>query len=178
MDTFTLLIIVHLLGTVLAIGGATMIELHLTRALKDGQVSAEEGAMLRLDYSVVRWGFIISLLSGFGFLLMYKMSGQTFRLYDPVLWAKLILVIVVGTNTLLLQAHKVSLYWGAALSFVSWWSIGLLGVFLTNGVKFNLFGDYSFVASFMSVILTFVVAVVVGAFILHRIRKMINPLSS
>lgn len=174
MDIFTLLIIVHLLGTVLAIGGATMIELHLNRALKDGEISSDEGGMLALDYAIVRWGFIISLLSGFGFLLVYKMSGQTFRLYDPVLWAKMTLVIVVGTNALLLQSHKISLYWGAALSFVSWWSIGLLGVFLSNGIKFNIFGNYSFFNSFMSVILVFVVSVVVGAAALHFIRKQIN----
>jgi len=171
---YTFLIIAHLAGTALAIGGATMIELHLTRALKDRQVTGDEGAMLSLDYSIVRWGFVLSLLSGFGFLLMYKLSGQTFRLYDPVLWAKIAIVAIVAINALLLQSHKISLYWGAAFSFVSWWGIGLLGIFLTNGVKFNLFEVYSFFNSFISVILVFVTAVIVGAAVLHFIRKKVN----
>ena len=174
MDVYAWLLIAHLLGTVLAIGGATMIELHLTQALKDGKVSPDEGGMLALDYRAVRVGFAISLLSGFGFLLLYQFTGQLFRLYDPVLWAKMFIIIIVGVNALLLQAHKRSLYWGAALSFVSWWMIGLLGFFLTNGVKYNFLGDYSFFTSFMSVVVTFAVAVAVGAAVLHFIRSKVT----
>ena len=177
MDIYTILIITHLAGTALAIGGATMIEFHLTKALHDGKVSPDEGSMLAVDYKVVRIGFLVSVLSGFGFLIIYNVTGQTFRLYDPVLWAKLVIVIVVGTNALLLQAHKINLYWGAALSFVSWWTIGLLGVFMTNNVKFDLFSQYTFISSFMSVIIVFVVSVVIGAAILHFIRKKLNPSS-
>lgn len=171
MDIYSWLLITHLLGTVLAIGGATMIEFHLTQALKDGSVSPDEGGMLALDYSAVRIGFVVSLLSGFGFLLMYQISGQSFRLHDPVLWAKMLIVVVVGINALLLQAHKMSFYWGAALSFVSWWTIGLLGFFLTNGVKFNFIGDYSFINSFLSVMLAFFGAVIAGAYVLHIVRS-------
>ena len=173
MDLFTVLIILHLAGTFMAVGGATMIELHLTRALKDGQITPDEGSMLGLDYSLVRFGFVISILSGFGFLILYKLNGQAFRLHDPILWAKLVLVLIVGINALLLQAHKINLYWGAAFSFVSWWGIALLGIFLTNGVKFDLFGAHTFISTFMSVILLYAVAIVAGAYLLHIIRQRI-----
>ena len=175
MDIYVLLIIGHLAGTALAIGGATLIEFHLTKALKDGQVTPEEGAMLGVDYNVVRVGFIISVLTGFGFLLYYKFVGQHFRLYDPVLWAKFILVIIVGVNALLLQAHKINLYWGAAFSFVSWWGIGLLGVFLTNGVKFDIFDKNTFASIFTSVIITYAICVVAGAYVLHKVRSLFKP---
>lgn len=171
MDLHLWLVIGHLLGTVLAIGGATMIELHLTKALSDGSVSPEEGAMLQSDYLVVRIGFILSVLTGFGFLLLYKFDGQTAALYNPVLWAKITIVVIAGINALLLQARAISLYWGAALSFISWWSIGLLGIFLSNWVSFDLFGAGTFFSSYISVILAFVVSVAIGAFVLHIIRS-------
>lgn len=164
MDIYTLLIVAHIAGTILGVGGATMIEIILTKSLKDGTVSEDEREVLKPTYSVVRVGLVVSLLSGFGFLILYKLHGQTFRLYDPVLWAKLTAVMVIAVNAILLQSHKISLYWGSALSFVTWWLVAILGVFLTNGVKY----------SFVSIMVVYIIAVVVGAALLHFIRQRIT----
>lgn len=161
MDIYTLLVIAHLVGTILGVGGATMIEVALNKALMDGTMSPDEREILTPTYTVVRVGLIVSLISGFGFLLMYKFSGQTFRLYDPVLWAKLTVIVVIAINALLLQARKISLYWGSALSFVSWWLAVLLGVFLTNRVHY----------SYVAIMFVYVIAIVVGAALLHGIRQ-------
>lgn len=177
MDVYTLLILVHLAGTILGIGGATMIEVHLNKALQNREVSYDEKEILATDYAIVRIGLIVSILSGFGFLLLYKISGQTFKLYDPILWAKLAMVIVIAVNALLLQAHKISLYWGAAFSFVSWWTVGLLGVFLTNNVKFDFFGVHTFLSSFASAMLLYGFLVVIGAIVLDFIRKRLGVIS-
>ncbi len=174
MDAYTILVIMHIMGTVLGVGGATFIEFHLTMALKDKVVSKEEGTFLALDYKIVRIGLALGLISGFGFLLLYKVSGQTFRLYDPMLWAKISVVLIIALNALLLQAHKISLYWGAALSFVSWWSALVIGIFTTQSVKINFFGSYGFLPTYVSVILLYIVLVVCGAWILHRIRERIS----
>lgn len=78
MDTLTLLIIAHTVGTALGVGGATFVEIFLNKALKDGEVDPIESGFLKTTFSVVRWGLIISILSGFGFLLLYKFSGKPF----------------------------------------------------------------------------------------------------
>lgn len=155
-----LLIIAHIIGTILGVGGATMIEIILCKSLKDGTVSDDERNILAPTYTVVRVGLIVAILSGFGFLLVYKFNGQNFRLYDPVLWAKLMIIMVIAVNAILLQMHRVSLYWGSAFSFVSWWLVALLGIFLTNGIKH----------SFFSIMFVYALALIVGAALLHFIR--------
>ena len=160
MDIFTLLIIGHLVGTVLGVGGATMIEVHLNKALSDNDMSVDEREMLGLNFTVVRVGLVLALVTGFGFLVYYVTHGQEFRLQNPVLWAKLAMVVIVAVNALLLQAHKIGLYWGSALSFVTWWATMLVGIFLTNNVKFG----------FITIMVGYALAVVAGAFILHKMR--------
>ncbi len=168
MDSYTLLIIAHLVGTILGVGGATMLEVALNKSLQDGTVSEDERAILGPTYTVVRVGLIVAILSGFGFLLLYKFHGQAFRLYDPVLWAKLVALTVILINAIMLQLHKVSLYWGSALSCVSWWLVAILGIFLTNGVKY----------SFFSIMAVYILALVIGASLLHAIRTRIaKPIS-
>ncbi|MFT7644377.1 MAG: hypothetical protein ACI9BF_000020 [Candidatus Paceibacteria bacterium] len=164
MDIFTLLIIGHLVGTVLGVGGATMIEFHLNKALSDGNMSLDERSMLGLNFVVLRIGLVLALVTGFGFLVYYVTHGQAFRLQNPVLWAKLFMVVIVGVNALLLQSHKIGLYWGSALSFVTWWATMILGIFLTNNVRFD----------FITIMIGYLLAVVAGAFILHKIRDYVK----
>lgn len=164
MDLYLFLIIAHLIGTILGVGGATFIEIFLVKSLKDGQVDPTEGSFLKTTYTVVRIGLVLAILSGFGFLLYYQLNGQTFKLYNPLLWAKLTMVLIIALNAVLLQAHKISLYWGSALSFVTWYSAAIVGVFLTNVKLF----------SYFEVMITYAIMVVVGAFILDRIRKFLG----
>ena len=164
MDTYSLLIIGHLIGTVLGVGGATMIEVHLNRALADGTMSDDERGMLGLDFTVLRIGLVLSVFTGVGFILLYKMTGQEFRLQNPVLWAKMFMILIIVVNALLLQAHKISLYWGSALSFVTWWGAMILGFFLTNSIRYG----------FFEIIITYAIIIVAGAFVLHKIRTYIK----
>lgn len=172
MEIFVL--ITHLIGTILGVGGATMVELHLHQALKDKLVSADESAILAVDYTIIRVGLILAVLSGFGFLLLFKFNGEVEKMYDPILWAKLVMVMIIAVNAILLQAHKINLYWGAAFSFVSWWTVGILGVFLAEGQKLNFFSDDAFVSSFGSIMIVYGITVVVGAIILHQIRSIVS----
>lgn len=164
MDTYSTLILVHLLGTVLGVGGATMIEVHLNKALADGNMSVDERGMLGLNFVVLRIGLVLAVLSGIGFIILYQSTGQEFRLQNPVFWAKMLMVVIVLVNALLLQAHKISLYWGSALSFVTWWGIMVAGFFLTNGVRYG----------FWEIMITYAALVVAGAFVLHKIREWIK----
>ena len=164
MDMYLFLIIVHVIGTVIGVGGATMIEITLNKALEDGTVSNDEQGILKPTFTVVRAGLVLALLSGFGFLLSYKLQGFTSALYNEVLWAKIVIILMIGVNTLLLQAKKIGLYWGSAISFSSWWMAAILGLFLTNNVSY----------SFMGIIATYIVVTVVAAYVLHIIRERIH----
>jgi len=164
MDIYLALIIGHIAGTILGVGGATLIEVILNRSLADDQMSPDERSIMKSLFTTVRVGLVLAILTGFGFLLLYKFTGQTFRLYNPVLWAKLVIIMIIAVNTLLLQAHRISLYWGSAFSFISWWSAALLGVFLTNSVRY----------SFLEIMLVYVAAVLVGAVVLDWVRKWIK----
>ena len=164
MDAYSLLVIGHLIGTVLGVGGATMIEVQLNRALADGNMSADERGMLGLDFTVLRIGLILSVFTGVGFIIIYKMTGQEFRLANPVFWAKMAMILIITINALLLQAHKVSLYWGSALSFITWWGAMILGLFLTNGIRHG----------FIEIMVFYVILIVAGAYVLHKIREHIK----
>ena len=160
MDIYTFLVIAHIIGTILGVGGATFIEIFLNKALRDGEMDPIETDFLKTTFSVVRWGFVVAILSGFGFLIFYKFTGMTFKLYDPVLWAKLTVIMIIGVNTVLLQMRKISLYWGSALSFVSWYAAAILGVMLSGATY-----------SYLSIMFVYIAAVVVGSVILDIIRK-------
>ena len=168
MDIHTFLIIGHIAGTILGVGGATFIEIHLNMALKDGKMTDEEKIVMGKDFLVTRIGMIVAVLTGFGFVLEYYLNNQLFRLMDGVFWAKMAIIVIINMNAYLLDKHKVGLYWGSAFSFVSWWTAMVLGTFLTNGVKFF---PGNVPVSFISIMLVYSVAVVCGAFILHKIRS-------
>ncbi|MCH7530024.1 hypothetical protein IIB50_02825 [Patescibacteria group bacterium] len=160
MDVFTLLIIGHLIGAVLGVGGATFIEIFLNKALRDGEIDPIEGSFLKTTFSVVRIGLIISIFTGIGFLLVYRFYDESFRLYDPTLWAKLTVIGVIVVNALLLQAHKIPIWLGSPLSFVSWYTVLALGVLLRGPA-----------ISYLAVMLYYVAALIVGGIILWGIRR-------
>lgn len=167
MDVYNFLLIGHLVGTVLGVGGATMIEVHLNKALADGNFSEDERDLLGTNFTTLRVGLVLSVFTGIGFIIFYKIAGREASM-NPVFWAKMLMVLIVLVNALLLQAHKVSLYWGSALSFVSWWGIMLLGFFSTNGVQYG----------FLEIIGTYIVILVAGAFVLHKIREYVKRKNS
>lgn len=168
MDLYTFLILGHLVGTVLGVGGATMIEVHLKKALSDGSMSLEERKLLGSDFFVTRVGLALAILTGLGFIYVYWSSHQLFRLESGIFWGKMAMIVVILVNAYLLHKHKIGLYWGSALSFVSWWTAFLAGFFLTQGIKIYPMNP---LIEFLIVIGGYLLAVTLGAAILHRIRE-------
>ncbi len=172
MEIEFFVVVVHIIGTIIGVGGATFIEAHLGQAFKDKLVSAEEKALLAIDYKMVRIGLILCLTSGFAFLLIDKFEGNTKYLYSPKLWAKMLMVIFIAGNTLLLQARAINLYWGSAISFVSWWWAALIGIFVTQRVTVDFFGGGgAFLTQFSSLMIMFVVLVGISAVVLNAFRN-------
>ncbi|MDO8492599.1 MAG: hypothetical protein Q7S34_03105 [bacterium] len=161
MDLYTALVIGHIVGTVLGVGGATFLEVFLSKSIADKVMDDKEKDFMHTIYVFVRVGLAVSIVTGIGFLLIYWQHGQTARLLNPVLWAKLSMIAVIIINAVLLHYHKIGLYWGSALSFVSWWSALVLGTFLTNNVHFGYFTLMGF----------YLLSIVVGAYLLDFVRK-------
>ena len=161
MDVYLFLILAHTIGAVLGVGGATLAEVLLVKALKDGSMDPLESNLMHGVYSVVRVGFVISLMSGFSFLILYKINGQTGQIWSPVLWAKMTVVFFIGLNAILLQARAIPLKLGSAVSFVSWYTALFLGVFIR---------DLS--AGYFSIIFVYLIALILGIFALDAIRRL------
>ena len=159
MDIYTILVLTHLLGTVLGVGAATMAEVFYVKALRDRVISPEEGSTLKTTYFILRIGLILAVLSGFGFLLLYRFTGQEERLLDPKLWAKMSIIVILVVNALMLQLHKIPMWLGASLSLTSWYAAMILGSW--RGI------DYSYAEIMMG----YVVAVVIMIVALEWIKK-------
>lgn len=160
-DIYLGLILLHIAGTVLGVGGATFIEVFLNKALADGKMDDVEKGFMKLTYTVLRTGLVISVVTGIGFLILYYSTGQFARLQNPVLWAKNTIIVILVVNAVLLHLHKMKLRWGSALSFVSWWAALILGIFLTNNERYGYF----------EIVGTYILAVVIGAYVLEWIRS-------
>lgn len=159
---YTFLIISHIIGTALGVGGATFVEIFLLKSLKDGKVDPVEGSFLKVTYVVMRVALVILILSGFGFLLLYRIGGEEELLYSEALWAKMTIILVLVVNTLLLQTRKIPLWLGSSLSLTSWYAALVIGAW------------HDIPYSFFEILIGYVVIVLIMAGILEFIRKMYN----
>ncbi len=168
MTLYFILVLGHIIGTILGVGGATMIEIHLNKALRDGKMDTVERDFLGANFLMTRIGMALGLIIGLGFVLTYYANDFLFRIDSGVFWAKMAIFLIIVINAYLLHKHKIGIYWGSAFSFVSWWTVMLLGMFLSNSIAF-LPGET--LLSFIVVMLIYGVTVILGAFILHKLRE-------
>lgn len=166
MDFYTAMSMLHIVGTVLGVGGATMIETNLRTALHDGTMTPEERPFISSAVFITRIGMALTLATGIGFVVTYLMNDMSFRLANGIFWVKMMLFVIIVMNAILLAKHWVSLYWGSAFSFVSWWGALCAGLFLSNGIEIA----ESPILTFGIVISVYGCALVCGAWALHRIR--------
>ncbi|MEK7549225.1 MAG: hypothetical protein AAB496_01920 [Patescibacteria group bacterium] len=159
MDWYTFLIITHLIGTVLGAGGATFAEIFYLKAKRDGVIEPLEIDYLKTIYFILRIGLFILIISGFGFLLLYRLMGNGEALLNSKLWAKLGIVVILVLNAFLIQAKKIPMWLGASISITSWYGALILGAWRTLD------------ASFVSIIIIYIIAVFIVAGILELIKK-------
>ena len=137
MDIHSFLIVAHLIGVALGVGGATFGGILYLKAMKDGKIDPMEGEWLSVIFMVLRIGLAIAVITGFGFLLEYRFTGQEERLMDPRLWAKLTVILVLVANALLIQMRRIPMWLGESLSLTSWYGALVLGII--RGVDYSYF---------------------------------------
>lgn len=128
MDLHSILLITHLIGVALGVGGATFGGILYLKAMKDGKIDPMEGEWLSIIFKVVRIGLAILVVTGFGFFLEYRFTGQEERLLDPRLWAKLTIILILVANALMIQMRKIPMWLGESLSLTSWYGALVLGI--------------------------------------------------
>ena len=159
MDLYSVFLTLHIVGTVLGVGSATFAEIFVIKALKDGIIEPLEGDYLKTTYIVLRIGLILAVLSGFGFLFYYLITGYEEALYSAKLWAKMTVVLVLLFNALLLQARLIPLLLGSAISLTSWYTAMFLGIF--RNIE----------AGYLVILGWYVFAVLVVMFILKEVHR-------
>lgn len=150
MELHGFLVIVHMIGSVLGVGGATASDFTFLRSIKDRRLGADEFNILKTLSRLLWTGLILLIISGIGFLInQYVQAGQIHLLSDPRFLAKMTIVFVILANgivfhTLVIPYLKKQIgkefslkKFGAkfylisttgAISIISWYSTFLLGI--------------------------------------------------
>jgi hypothetical protein len=150
---YDILVLTHIIGTVLGVGGATFIEILLINALRDGKVTPEESTLMQASYNTLRIGFFLLILSGFGFLILARLTENNQWFYSLQFWAKLSIVGIIALNAALLGLKRIPLLWGSAIGLTSWYATLVLGVL--RKAHFDLIGII--VVYIVSIVITYVV---------------------
>lgn len=149
MDWRTILIIIHVVGTAIGVGGATVSDILFFSSLKRGVITKIDYLNFKTLSRIIWIGAILLFITGIGILFVYhsKNPDNPFIANDKAL-AKLIITIIILLNGYfmhwkifsliksqvgqptalsLLTKKQGMLYFSGALSIVSWWSAMILG---------------------------------------------------
>ncbi len=162
MDVYTFIILLHIIGTVLGTGAATLAEVHITKALKDGHVSPDEGRLLHSTYFTIRVGMAFLLVSILGMILYYISNDMVDRLFQTKVLFKEFLFVMIVINAVCISRRFVPLWLGAATSFTSWWLATILGV--AGYIPLN----------FIQFLVGYIILVLTVAGALHFIKKIVK----
>lgn len=121
------LTIVHIIGVALGTGGATFAEIFFLKSIRDGVIDPVEGSFMKLTYRILRIGLLLLVISGFGYLLLYRFMDQPELLYRAKLWAKLTITIILSLTVIGWEMRKVPVWLGSAISLTSWYAALIIG---------------------------------------------------
>ena len=142
VSTKEVLLVIHIIGTVLGVGGATISDIIFFKATKDKIMDRHEWGILRSVSLVIWGGLIIAVLSGIGFLL------QMDDISNPKIWAKVTIIGVIFLNGVFLhfkifplfrdmldkkikntqfQQNMTSVFTSGAISITSWYIVLIMG---------------------------------------------------
>lgn len=160
MSLYGFIVLLHIIGTILGTGGATVAEVQITRALRDKNVSPDESALMHMNYSLIRVGLGFIVVSAFAMIWYHLVNNSIEVLLSNKVLFKEFLVVVIIANAVAIGRRWVPLWLGAATSFTSWWGATILGV--AGPLPYN----------FLTFLAGFIVSVLAVAAILHYVKKL------
>ncbi len=162
MTWYVFLIISHVLGTILGVGAATLAEIFYLKALRDGEIDPTENSFLKITYRVLRVGLVILIFSGIGIFLLGRITGHESSFFEPRFLAKMTMFAAIVINPILFQSRLLKSWVATAISLVSWYGAFIVGMWRNLD------------ASYFEIMSVYVAAIVITAFALEIIRKMIK----
>ena len=160
MDWSVFLRELHVLGTVLGVGGSTFAEIFAIKFSKDDKIDIFEHEVLKICISVLRIGLIILTFSGLGLLVLWRMKllgPDVF--YSGRFLAKMTILLILIFIALLMNFRLINLKLGSAISTASWYAAMILGIW--RGLHL----------SYFAIMAGFGVFVVLVYFLLEYARK-------
>lgn len=147
---YAFLVILHIIGTALGVGGATISDFLFFKTIKDGRIEKTEFDLLKIASSVIWIGLALLAFSGVGFLLFERLvpHGHESLVYSAPFLAKMTIVLVIFLNGLVMHwkvfpicessldrplagseflRKKVVAFSTGAISIVSWYGALILG---------------------------------------------------
>ena len=100
MDIRILLIILHVIGTVLGAGAATVTDYLVFKFSKDVKIDKDEFQILQTISDIIWAGLLLLLITGLGFIALHISDFGTVRdIYSlDKIWAKITIVIILTLN--------------------------------------------------------------------------------
>lgn len=182
MDIRNALIILHIIGTAIGVGAASVSDYLFFTFAKDGKMNKGEYATLKKVSDMVWLGLLILVFSGFGFMLLYIAGYKNVQnIYNlDKIWAKVMIVGVLLCNgffihrkvlplfakqlgksfaTPAFKKQSVFIFASGAISAVSWYATLILGAW--RGLS----------ASYTQIMLGYIVIVLIGVVVSNLLGK-------
>lgn len=156
MDLRTFLVIAHVVGTVLGVGGTTYADVYFLKNLIAKKGAGEDTEAIRVAVLMIRVGLVLLLVSGFAIITLWRVGGNQDRLFNERFLAKMSIVLIILFNGILLETKKIPIYIAGPVSTVSWYSALVLGIWRGLDLPYLLIMLFYFavigggVATFMS----------------------------
>jgi hypothetical protein len=166
MSIYSFIILLHIIGTILGTGGATIAEANINIALKDKKVSLDERALMHATYKLIRVGMAFILVSIIGMVIYHTINGTISMLLSPKVLFKELVFLIIFANAIAITLRWIPLWLGAAVSFTSWWTATILGTL--GFLPFN----------FSTYIVGYILAIGIVSIVLHFIKAKIMTTQS
>lgn len=135
MDLGLIIRMAHVVGTVLGVGGVTMLTTFYIQSKRDGNVDPTEVTFLKIATKITNIGLWVLIFSGLGFFVDAYFNDPAHFAIQTRTGFKLIITGLLLVNTWLLHQRKLSAWTGGAWSLASWYAAMILG--LWRGMPFN-----------------------------------------
>lgn len=151
-----LILIMHLVGFALGVGGATINDVLFFRFLKDFRISEAENSVLKIMSQMIWFGLMLAIISGIG---LYLPNAEALNESSKFL-VKVIVVLVItingaflnlviapnltkisfkndGANIKRINSLRKVAFISGGISFVSWYTAFILGTFKSVPLTFE-----------------------------------------
>jgi len=155
MDLHTILVLGHVIGTAMGLGGSIVAEAQIRKALADGNIESDERALMHANYFLIRVGLALIIVSGLALMFWFLSDGNTWVLKSEKLWVKDIMVAAIILNAVAISKRWVPLWLGSAVSLGSWLWATILGVWSTSYSFWALMAGYVILVALVALILHF-----------------------